>query len=124
MIPGAVLGTAFLAKLLQGNAPAWKTRLAVVTLVFVLAAASRNSRLDHGIGKFTFREFVRLCSGKNATCVGFAPWHPIFCRDATGLYLLADLLSPCLKILRQSIVGSTYNYFRRQSQSSRRESQR
>ena len=36
------------------------------------------------------RNLIELCRGEGTTCVGFAPWHPVFCRDATGLYTVWD----------------------------------
>ena len=37
------------------------------------------------------QRLINLCGSNDATCVGFVPWHPVFCRDATDLYLNWDL---------------------------------
>ena len=89
MIPGAVLGTVFVAKLLEWNVWAWQLRLATVALVFVFIEVQNPVPDWPGppLTKRGFQDLNRLCSADNATCVCFAPWHPIFCRDATDLYL-------------------------------------
>jgi len=39
----------------------------------------------------TLQTLIQEAQGADTTCVGFAPFHPIFCRDATDLYLGWDL---------------------------------
>jgi hypothetical protein len=92
MMPGAVLGTVFVTKLLTWNVRAWRLQLAMVALVFICIAAQRPAPDLAGMAvrKSQFRKLNRLCSADNVTCVAFAPWHPIFCRDAADLYLWMD----------------------------------
>jgi hypothetical protein len=92
MVPGAVLGTVFVTKLLTWNVRAWRLQLATVALVFICIELQSPAPDEAcvSITKPQFRALNRLCAGDNATCVAFAPWHPIFCRDATDLYLLVD----------------------------------
>jgi hypothetical protein len=37
------------------------------------------------------QRLINLIPSDKATCVGFAPWHPVFCRDATDLYMCVML---------------------------------
>ena len=92
MIPGAVLGAVFITKLLELDVPAWPLRLGTVGLVIILIAAQAPTpdRLGAWATKREFQGLRSRCADDHATCVCFAPWHPIFCRDAADLYLVSD----------------------------------
>jgi hypothetical protein len=94
MIPGAVLGTVFTVKLLALNTRAWQLRLAAVALLFGLIELQTPAQQRPGasLDKAELHALGRLCSGPSATCIGFAPFHPVFCRDAVDLYLMLDEL--------------------------------
>ena len=48
-----------------------------------------------GITQITLADLqhlIDLRQSSNATCVALVPWHPVFCRDATDLYLNWDFM--------------------------------
>ena len=96
----AALGTVLIVKI--ADSWSWGRRVAVVTAVLALVAArSALQGIDmpqagRSIQKPDLQRLIDLCGSEGATCVGFAPWHPIFCRDATDVYLNWDLHIPLL----------------------------
>ena len=96
-MPAAVLGTVAIVKLAELDVwPLWQ-RLAMVGVVLVFVA-ERPTTLSIGLVQkgrsirlADMQPLMDLCKSDDATCVGFAPWHPVFCRDATKLYLNWDL---------------------------------
>ena len=123
-IPGAVLGTVFVARLLAWDARVWQLRLVAVGLLFALIEAQTPAPVWGGgsaLSKAQFQELNRLCSGKDATCVGFAPLHPIFCRDAVDLYLKVDEALAKEPFCSPSCKAGTKNSGRRPSPPLRRE---
>ena len=96
-MPAAVLGTVAIVKLAESDAwPSWQ-RLAMVGVVLVFVA-ERPTTLSIGLVQkgrsihlADMQRLINLCGSDGATCVGFVPWHPVFCRDATDLYLNWDL---------------------------------
>jgi len=97
LMPAAVLGTLLVAHLLELEQWPWRLRLAMVASVFVFACAKP---MLNGIDVTTkgatipmsdMQTLIELRASRDSTCVGFAPWHPAFCRDATELYAGWDL---------------------------------
>lgn len=70
--------------------------VAVVAVVAAISAISWHSLVTEGLRFKTVGQWVRrdvlqamidVSREPDDTCVGFAPFHPVFCRDATELYL-------------------------------------
>jgi uncharacterized membrane protein HdeD (DUF308 family) len=97
LMPAAVLGTMLMASLLELDRWPWKLRLGMVAAVFAFAAIKPVLYSIEGtptgvtIPMADLQKLIELRTSDDATCVGFAPWHPAFCRDATGLYVGWDL---------------------------------
>ena len=97
VMPAAVLGTVAIVKLAESKAWSAGRRLAIVGVVLVFVAEGPALKgIDlvqkgDSIRLSDMQCLINLCKSDGATCVGFAPWHPVFCRDATDLYLTCDL---------------------------------
>ena len=95
VIPGAVLGTVALTALLQSNkslpVKALVVSLALVTLCAPLTRALKVGAAGIKISQGELRRLIELTREDGTTCLGMAPYHPIFCRDAANLYLYWDL---------------------------------
>jgi hypothetical protein len=96
-MPGMVLGTLAIMKLAESALLPVARRLAITAVVLVFVAGmpilmsvimSQDGRAIH---LADMQRLIDLCQAEEATCVGFAPWHPVFCRDATEVYLNWDL---------------------------------
>ena len=73
----------------------WPQPAAVGALLLLIASVPVMRAVDlrapgYTISVADMRNLIELCRGEGTTCVGFAPWHPVFCRDATGLYTVWD----------------------------------
>jgi hypothetical protein len=96
-MPAAVLGTIAIVKLAESGAQPWWRQVAIVGVVLVFGterSISRSVFLIQGgvrMEMLDMQFLIDVCKSKDATCVGFAPWHPVFCRDATDVYLNWDL---------------------------------
>jgi len=95
--PGICLATVGVTHLL---ALSRSRGLRLVILSFVLVSVGHSS-LQHvltgtcsgwAIDQDELQALADMASGQEQTCVAFAPAHPVFCRDATRLYLTWDLL--------------------------------
>jgi hypothetical protein len=70
---------------------------AVVGLAIAFVVAWPLSRcLDPPLGltisHADLQRLIDLRPSEDATCVAIVPWHPVFCRDATDLYLGWDVM--------------------------------
>lgn len=105
LMPSAVLGAIALWKLdeIQANAAAmgsrpWFLRFAAFLGIAVVLVADRplwgcfQPPPGHTIARDELQRLVDLTRSDGATCVTITPWHPVFCRDATDLYLVWDFL--------------------------------
>jgi hypothetical protein len=96
-MPAAVLGTALIVKTAESDASPWAQRFALVGTALLLVAAKPAVKAIHSvepgwtISRSDLQDLTDLCRSDDARCVGFAPWHPIFCRDATDVYLYWDI---------------------------------
>lgn len=91
------IGTASLLTALWMRVAERPFRLLVLGAVVVLPTFQAAWRLGHlrapaGIPASRFRALVALAEPGDRTCTGFAPWHPIFCRDVSGLSNGWDIL--------------------------------
>jgi len=97
-IPAAV-AVACLALVLAESVPWPRARPVALALIVTLTLATTMQRLvdlrqpGWTILQVDLRELIALAHAAppDATCVGFAPYHPIFCQDATGLALGWDV---------------------------------
>jgi hypothetical protein len=95
-MPGAVLGTVLIVKLAEPGVWPWKLQLALVAVVLVhitegpAVQSIYARRLRGAIPMADLQNLIALCTSEDLTCVAIAPCHPIFCRDATDLYLACD----------------------------------
>jgi hypothetical protein len=95
-VPAAVL-----AGVAVGKLSAWDEKWAPATVVAALALLLVVTRpVVQGLTLHTRGVTIRqqdwegladLCRSDDARCIGFAPYHPVFCRDASELYLGWDL---------------------------------
>jgi hypothetical protein len=94
--PGAVLGTVLILKLAAPGTWPWKLQFALLVLAMVYIAEGpavkgyHMSGLSGSIPMADLQKLIDLCTSDDLTCVAFAEYHPIFCRDATDLYLRWD----------------------------------
>lgn len=96
-MPAAVLASIAVIRLAESGAWPWWRQVAIVSVLLVFATERsivRSVGLVQGgvrIQMLDMQFLIDACKAKDATCVGFAPWHPVFCRDATDVYLNWDL---------------------------------
>ena len=76
----------------------WRRSVAIGAMLLLIADWPIVRGIDLLVPGITIsaadlRELMDCCRAEGDSCVGFAPWHPIFCRDATELYLHWDFLT-------------------------------
>ncbi|MEN6450557.1 MAG: hypothetical protein ABFC96_08710 [Thermoguttaceae bacterium] len=92
-MPGCVLATLLVARLVELDHWPWKLQsvlAALLVLCLVTGSAMRGTTLrvrGYSVPHVALQKLMDAGKSSGATCVGFAPWHPIFCRDATDLYM-------------------------------------
>ena len=103
-MPSAVAGAYFLPKVGEMLKRVTETRTRSWLLGFTLVCAVLASVLErpfseclresspNTIPRADLQRLIELCGSRDATCVALAPWHPVFCRDATDLYLGWDYM--------------------------------
>ncbi len=97
VMPGAVLGTALLAKLAEPGG--WPRRLQLALVTVALAYITAGPAVE-GVGTARtmggaipmadLERLIALCTSRDLTCVALTPYHPIYCRDAAEAYLVCD----------------------------------
>ena len=105
-LPGACLAAVGTAHLL---APIRSRSVRVAALVFVLAAVGHAPLQQVAtaalpgmtIGRTELAELSDLARAGRTSCVAFAPAHPVFCKDASRLYLTWDLFFASLGCFSQ-----------------------
>jgi hypothetical protein len=101
-VPAVVLATVLLVRLAEWDSwPYWPRVATAGTALALVAAAPIARGVDLNVPGYTvtiadLRTMVGLGRSNGATCVGFAPRHPIFCRDATDLYMVWDIVTPAV----------------------------
>jgi hypothetical protein len=91
VMPASVLGVVFVTELKEMTACSRSFRLAMISVVLgVSIIPSLLYASIYGVGLRELQTLIELCSSEDATCVGCAPYHPIFCRDASDVYLWWD----------------------------------
>jgi hypothetical protein len=96
VMPAAVLGSLALNSLRHWD-PRWLRKLLLAAaLVLILWRPIVTEGIGMGVlgvpvESAAMEEMIRRTRGPDATCVGFAPYHPIFCRDATDIYNIWDM---------------------------------
>ncbi len=101
-MPAAVLGAILISKLAEYAVWSRELRLIVVGALLVFAAekplvmATQDLTAGWTISVSDLQALMDSCRADDATCVGFAPWHPIYRADATDLYLCWDMKFPAV----------------------------
>jgi len=96
VMPAAVVGALALGWLWQWGPRWWQRALLAAALCLLLwrPIVTEGIRMDlwgESVKSDVMEKMISLTRGPETTCVGFAPYHPIFCRDASELYLMWDL---------------------------------
>jgi hypothetical protein len=92
-VPAVVLGTVLIVKLVELGLWPWKLQLAllVVALLYITAGPALQgvhlAVFGATIPMADLQSLIDVCKSDELTCVAIAPYHPIFCRDATDAYL-------------------------------------
>ncbi len=95
-IPGACLATIALVRIadIHGYGVNPTAAIAVVLIATLASPLKTAVTLSTGGDKIAhqdLRRLVELAKERDGTCLGFAPYHPVFCHDAAKLHLLWDI---------------------------------
>jgi len=92
IMPAAVISTYGISRLLESQSkPQWK-RVAAVGVILVIVSAGPICDMfgtpTQGIKieQSEMQQLMDLVQRGDMTCIGFTPFHPVFCRDATELH--------------------------------------